>query len=63
VDAFLEESIRFPEMAEVVAGVLEELGRERVGSLEQILEIDREARVAASAVVDLLKRREPSRAT
>lgn len=63
VAAFLEESIRFPEMAEVVAGVLEELGRERAGSLEQILEIDREARVAASAVVDLLKRREPSRAT
>lgn len=63
VAAFLEKSIRFPEMAEVVAGVLEDLGRGRVGSLEQILEIDREARVAASAVVDLLKRREPSRTT
>jgi 1-deoxy-D-xylulose-5-phosphate reductoisomerase len=61
VAAFLEKRIRFPEMAEVVAGSMEDLGRGRVGSLEQILEIDREARVAASAVVDLLKRREPSR--
>jgi 1-deoxy-D-xylulose-5-phosphate reductoisomerase len=63
VAAFLEKSIRFPEMAEVVAGAMEEVGRGRAGSLEQILEIDREARVAASAVVDLLKRREPSRTT
>ena len=63
VAAFLEKRIRFPEMAEVVSGAMEELGRGRAGSLEQILEIDREARVAASAVVDLLKRREPSRTT
>jgi 1-deoxy-D-xylulose-5-phosphate reductoisomerase len=63
VAAFLEKSIRFPEMAEVVAGAMEEVGRGRAGSLEQILEIDREARVAASAVVDLLNRREPSRTT
>jgi len=62
VAAFLENEIRFPEMGDVVAAALDELGGGRVGSLEQILEIDTEARVAAGAAVDLLKRRKPSRA-
>jgi 1-deoxy-D-xylulose-5-phosphate reductoisomerase len=57
VAAFLEERITFPQMGEMVAGVLDTLGGGKVGSLEQILDIDQEARVVAAAAVDLLQRR------
>jgi 1-deoxy-D-xylulose-5-phosphate reductoisomerase len=54
VAAFLEDKLSFPQMGEMVAGVLDRLGGGNVGSLEQVLEIDQEARVAATEAVDLL---------
>ncbi len=63
VAAFLEIRIRFPQMGEVGEGVVDRLGGEGVGSLEQIFEIDREARAATDAAVGLLMRRESSKAT
>ena len=55
VDAFLRESIGFPEMSEVVSEVLARLGARPVESLEQVLEIDREARVVSSELIRLLE--------
>ena len=56
VGAFLEERIRFPEMGEVVARVLDRMGRERVESVEQVLETDERARVVARETVRALER-------
>jgi 1-deoxy-D-xylulose-5-phosphate reductoisomerase len=63
VTAFLEERIRFPEMAEVVAGALHAVAPREIGSVAEVLEADREARRAASEVVDRLTRLETSRGT
>jgi 1-deoxy-D-xylulose-5-phosphate reductoisomerase len=54
VEAFLRERIRFPEMGDVVSGTLDRLGSRPVESLEQVLEVDREARALASEIVRLL---------
>ena len=51
MDAFLREGIRFPEMGDVVSGTLDRMGSRPVESLEQILEVDREARAVASEIV------------
>lgn len=56
VEAFLRERIRFPEMGDVVSGALDRMGSRPVESLEQILEVDREARALAGEIVHLLER-------
>jgi 1-deoxy-D-xylulose-5-phosphate reductoisomerase len=58
VDAFLRERIRFPEMSDVVSGSLDRMGSRPVESLEQILEVDREARAVAGEIVRLLERKD-----
>jgi 1-deoxy-D-xylulose-5-phosphate reductoisomerase len=61
VDAFLRERIRFPDMGDVVSGALDRMGSRPVESLEQVLEVDREARVVAGEIVRLLERKDSSR--
>ena len=60
VAAFLGERIRFPEMADVVAEALDALGRGESGSLEEVLEVDLEARKVTEAAVVRLRKREKS---
>jgi 1-deoxy-D-xylulose-5-phosphate reductoisomerase len=55
VEAFLREAIRFPEMGEVVSEVLDQLGSRPVETLQQVLEIDQEARVVAGEIIRLLE--------
>jgi 1-deoxy-D-xylulose-5-phosphate reductoisomerase len=63
VSAFLEERIRFPEMEEVVSGALEAVSPSEIGSIDDVLEADRAARVAALGVVERITRLETSRRT
>jgi 1-deoxy-D-xylulose-5-phosphate reductoisomerase len=58
VEAFLQERISFPQMGELVAGVLDRLGGREVEGVEHILEVDREARIAAAEGVNLLQGRD-----
>ena len=60
VEAFLRERIRFPEMADVVAAALDALGGGEIESLEEVLQVDLEARKVAEAEIDRLSRRESS---
>jgi 1-deoxy-D-xylulose-5-phosphate reductoisomerase len=60
VAAFLDERIRFPEMADVVAEALGALGRGALGSLEEVLAVDLEARKVTEAAVGRLSQRETS---
>jgi 1-deoxy-D-xylulose-5-phosphate reductoisomerase len=55
VEAFLRESIGFPEMSEVVSETLDRLGGRPVETLEQVLEIDQEARAACGELIGLLE--------
>jgi 1-deoxy-D-xylulose-5-phosphate reductoisomerase len=55
VEAFLQERVRFPEMGAVVARVLDELGGNPVENLEQVLEMDLEARRRAREAVVALE--------
>ncbi|MFC1574646.1 1-deoxy-D-xylulose-5-phosphate reductoisomerase [Gemmatimonadota bacterium] len=61
VGAFLDERIRFPEMGDVVAHALSEVGGDPVESLEQVLTVDREARETAADMVRTLEKRETSK--
>jgi 1-deoxy-D-xylulose-5-phosphate reductoisomerase len=61
VSGFLRGRIRLPEMEEVVAGALDALGRRTIGSLQDVLEVDLEAREVAEAETDRLNRRESSK--
>jgi 1-deoxy-D-xylulose-5-phosphate reductoisomerase len=63
VAAFLEERIRFPEMADVVAGALEAVPPAGIEKVADVLQADRAARVAAEAVVAGLTKLETSRGT
>ncbi len=54
---FLQERLRFPQMADVVAEALARLGGRRVESLEHVLAVDREARGVAQETVDNLQRK------
>jgi 1-deoxy-D-xylulose-5-phosphate reductoisomerase len=56
VEAYLQSRIRFPEMAQVVARALETAPTSEPGSVEEVLEADREARRVARAETDRLKR-------
>jgi len=60
VAAFLDERIRFPEMAEVVAEALQALRGESPGSFEEVLAVDLEAREVTEAAVGRLSTRETS---
>jgi 1-deoxy-D-xylulose-5-phosphate reductoisomerase len=55
VEAFLQSRIRFPEMAQVVARALETAPTSEPGSVEEVLEADREARRVARAETERLK--------
>jgi 1-deoxy-D-xylulose-5-phosphate reductoisomerase len=57
VEAFLGERIGFLEMGEVVSEALDRLGGTPVEGLEQVLEVDREARIVSGETVQLLERR------
>ncbi len=61
VSGFLRGRIRLPEMEDVVAGALDALGRRAIGSLQDVLEVDLEAREVAEAETDRLNRRESSK--
>ena len=54
-EAFLQSRIRFPEMAQVVARALETAPTSEPGSVEEVLEADREARRVARAETERLK--------
>jgi 1-deoxy-D-xylulose-5-phosphate reductoisomerase len=56
VQAFLEKSIRFPEMADVVHEALEQIGSDSVRNLEDVLAVDEEARAVARGSVRRLSR-------
>jgi len=60
VEAFLREELRFPEMADVVGVTLDALGGKVAGGLEEVLEVDREARRVTAAAVGRLGRGEKS---
>jgi len=51
VEAFLAEEISFPAIAEVVEETLERVPNRRAASVSEVLEIDRESRLAARQVV------------
>jgi 1-deoxy-D-xylulose-5-phosphate reductoisomerase len=57
VEAFLKERVRFPEMGDVVSQALDRLGGVPLEGLEQVLEVDREARILADEAVQLMERR------
>ncbi len=48
VQAFLDGTIRFPEMAEVVERALEEIGADGARDIDDVLAADRAARTVAS---------------
>ncbi len=56
VEAFLREAVSFPQMGEVVGETLAQLEARTLESLEEILEMDREARDVARAVVRRLQK-------
>ena len=54
VQAFLESTIRFPEMADLVSEVINRVGNTTVTGVEDVLEIDRSARLVATEVAHRL---------
>ncbi|HSM60562.1 MAG TPA: 1-deoxy-D-xylulose-5-phosphate reductoisomerase [Longimicrobiales bacterium] len=56
VQAFLEERIRFTEMADVVAEAMDRVGDHDVSGVDDVLDADRAARAAASEAVGRLSR-------
>jgi 1-deoxy-D-xylulose-5-phosphate reductoisomerase len=61
VAAFLAETIRFPEIEEVVAGALQAVPATPVARVQDVLTADRAARAAAEEVVERLSRVETRR--
>jgi 1-deoxy-D-xylulose-5-phosphate reductoisomerase len=57
VAAFLQERISFNGMGDVVAGSLDRLGGQPLEGLEQVLQVDGEARIVASEQVRVLERK------
>jgi 1-deoxy-D-xylulose-5-phosphate reductoisomerase len=56
VQAFLEERVRFPEMADVVSAALEGVGTHEVHAVDDVLAADAAARRSALAAVERLER-------
>ncbi len=56
VEAFLAKKIRFPELPEVVGEALDRLGRQPLGSLSDVLEVDILARELAEATASRMGR-------
>ena len=54
VQAFLESTIRFPEMADLVSEAINRVGNTTVTGVEDVLEIDRSARLVATEVAHRL---------
>ena len=52
VQAFLERTIRFPEIADVVSDTIDHIGDSAVTSVEEVLEVDRFARVIAGEIAE-----------
>ena len=52
VQAFLERTIRFPEIADVVSDTIDQIGDSAVTSVEEVLEVDRSARVIAGEIAE-----------
>ena len=61
VEAFLQETIGFPQMTEVVSETLDRLGGHPVESLEQVLDVDREARAISRELIRVLQGKESKR--
>jgi 1-deoxy-D-xylulose 5-phosphate reductoisomerase len=51
VEAFLREQIAFPAIAEVVEDTLAVMPSREAASIQEVLEIDRESRIAAAEAV------------
>jgi 1-deoxy-D-xylulose-5-phosphate reductoisomerase len=51
VEAFLQGRLGFTGIARVIAGTIETVPDVQLSSLEDVIEVDREARVAAAALV------------
>ena len=56
VQAFLESTIRFPEMADLVSGTIDQIGNSAVTGVEDVLESDRSARSVATEVAHSLSK-------
>ena len=56
VQAFLNRTIRFPEMVDVVSDTIDQIGDSAVTAVEEVLEVDRAARVIASEIAGKLTR-------
>jgi 1-deoxy-D-xylulose-5-phosphate reductoisomerase len=61
VQGFLQERIGFQQMGEVVSEALDRMGGRSVESLDQILQVDREARIVAGEAVRRLETSQMSR--
>jgi 1-deoxy-D-xylulose-5-phosphate reductoisomerase len=55
VEAFLAEKISFPAMGEVVAEALDRLGGRPVEALEDVLQVDNEARAVAATSIQQIQ--------
>ncbi|WP_022941203.1 1-deoxy-D-xylulose-5-phosphate reductoisomerase [Psychromonas hadalis] len=51
VDAFLDKKIQFPQISQLVDSVLQQTATQHVGSIEQLLEIDRQAKNMALQII------------
>ena len=56
VQAFLESTLRFPEMADLVSGTIDQIGNSAVTGVEDVLEVDRSARSVATEVAHSLSK-------
>ncbi|MBT8396678.1 MAG: 1-deoxy-D-xylulose-5-phosphate reductoisomerase [Gemmatimonadetes bacterium] len=57
VEAYLKEDLQFPGMGEIVSEALDRLGGKPVSNLENVLEVDKEAREVSRELIRLLKRK------
>ena len=56
VQAFLESTIRFPEMADLVSGTIDRIGNSAVTGIKDVLEVDQDARSVATEVAHSLSK-------
>ena len=56
VQAFLENTIRFPEMADLVSGTIDRIGNSAVTGIKDVLEVDQAARSVATEVAHSLSK-------
>ena len=63
VEAFLRESVSFPQMGEIVGETLNRLGSDPLESLDHVLEMDREAREVAGQLAERLQKGSSSKSS